>query len=100
MGIVKKKIRDNLDRKERIKSVHKSHWKNFILEDVRNKIYMSDRLLTLQIHSIIQRMVINYALNQMPFYRNTSNEEWIRKFPKAMRIEFQSEAGLRPNALG
>jgi hypothetical protein len=86
VGIVKKRIRDRLDRKERIKAVHKSHWKNFILEEVHDRIFMSDCLLNLQIHNVIQRMTINYALNQIPFYRNMSNEEWVRKFPKAMRV--------------
>jgi hypothetical protein len=68
IGIVKKRIRDRLDRKGRIKAEHKSHRKNFILEEMHDRIFMSDCLLNLQIHNVIQRMTISYALNQMPFY--------------------------------
>jgi hypothetical protein len=48
VGIVKKRIRDRLDRKERIKAVHKSHWKNFIPEEVHDRTFMSDCLLNVQ----------------------------------------------------
>lgn len=98
-GIAKAKIRRGLDTISRIRESARNYEKDFGLQEVQKKEYMSDWILRLQISSIIQQMVINYSFNQMPFYRNLIDDEWTRKFPKAMRTLMQTGIGEKPSIL-
>lgn len=71
----------------KLQEFERYHSKDVIFIYVKAGKYLADKLHMIFLMQIMQSMIATYAINQQPFYQNTTDEEWTRKFPKLLRKE-------------
>lgn len=90
IGVVKDKIRCDdrgvpLGKASEIMEYQKHYPQDFLFRKISDKEHVSDWIGWMQTMALIQRRTASYAINQLPFYKNESSEEWSRLFPKLLR---------------
>ena len=72
-----------------IQTICRVHRRNFDAVCFSDQQYFSHYAIDMQIKHLLQMMIANYSINQLPFYRNEQDEYWTRKFDLIGRIDLK-----------
>lgn len=92
VGVIKSNIRKDakgktFTTKEVLEAYQRKHKREVIFLSISERKYFSHYAIQMQMHHLLQHMIQNYSINQMPFYQTTHSEEWRELYPKLMRKE-------------
>lgn len=91
-GVIKQNIRKDakgkaFTTKRKLEEYQEKHPQDVTFISISEKKYFEHYVINLQMYQMIQHLIQNYSINQMPFYQVESSEEWRNVYPKLMRKE-------------
>lgn len=90
IGVVKPSIRLDSNgipftTRRRVKEFEREHPKSITIIDMDDKKFLSDYVTHMTLINLMSNYVVNYCINQIPFYTNMQTEDWKRTFPRLQR---------------
>lgn len=71
----------------KLKKYQIEHPKEVYFIQVTRYKYLAHYIARIQMLHSLQALISNYAINLLPFYNDEQSLEWIRKYPKLLRIQ-------------
>jgi hypothetical protein len=92
IGVVKERVRLDAEGNpfttlKQLKEYENDHPQDVTFIEAKDEEYFSNYATQLKLIQHLNKMIIGYAINTLPFYRNEQTPEWARKYPSLIRKE-------------